>query len=191
MYFCYNNSYYKDFIRPHLISKHSTLNFFEIDGFAVVDTVFSLKNTKREVGLLLFWLIFALSGRKPLILKTLSRFKKNRLKFILRLNLKAFIGLLRVFSVFILSGHEKKKKMVLKKEQSGYFFLFKGSYLEYLDTFCFYNYISNPDLKFLLENLHLAFKFKGSLPLTLSTSLNCLQLPTLNDSKRNDFTNQR
>ena len=98
---------------------------------------------------------------------------------------------MRVFSVFILSGHEKKKQMLLKSEQSGYFCLFKGSYLEYLDTFCFYNYISNPDLKFLLENLHLVFKFKRSSNLTLSTALNCLQLPTTNDSKRNDFTNQR
>jgi hypothetical protein len=98
--------------------------------------------------------------------------------------------MLRLFSVFILSGHEKKKKMGLKKEQSCYFFIFKGSYLEYLDTFCFYTYVGNQDLKFLLENLHLVFKFKGGQPTRLATTLSCLQLPTTYDSKRNDFTDE-
>jgi hypothetical protein len=79
--------------------------------------------------------------------------------------------------------------MILKKEQSSYFFIFKGSYLEYLDTFCFYKYISNQDLKFLLENLHLVFKFKVKQPEVLSTALNSLQLPTVYDTKRDDFTN--
>jgi hypothetical protein len=131
-----------------------------------------------------------LTGRKPIILKVFSGFKKVKLKFILRLNSKAFIGILRVFSIFILGGHEKKKQLVLKKEQSSYFFLFSGSYLEYLDTFCFYSYIGNPDLKFLLENLHLIFKFKSQNMRFLSTTLNSLQLPITNDSKGNDFTNQ-
>jgi hypothetical protein len=76
-----------------------------------------------------------LTGRKPLILKTVTGFKKLKFKFILRLNSKAFISVLRLFSVFILSGHEKKKKMLLRAEQSSSFFVFKGSYLEYLDTF--------------------------------------------------------
>jgi hypothetical protein len=154
-----------------------------------IDIIFSLKNNKRECNLLLFWLVFALTGRKPIILKTFSGFKKNKFKFILRLNPKFFIGILRIFSVFILSGHEKKKKMTLKKEQASYFFIFRGSYLEYLDTFCFYNYVGNQDLKFLLENLYLVFKFKAKDPYTLSTTLNSLQLPTTRDSKGNDSTN--
>jgi hypothetical protein len=177
MYFCYNYNYYKNFISYHLISKHNVLNFFEAGSLTRVDIIFSLKNNKRECNLLVFWLIFALSGRKPVILKTFSGFKKNKFKFILRLNTKAFIGVLRVFSIFILSGHEKRKTLVLKKEQSSYFFIFKGSYLEYLDTFCFYNHVSKQDLKFLLENLHLVFKFKGTQPARLRTALNCLQLP--------------
>jgi hypothetical protein len=177
MYFCYNYNYYKNFIRYHLISKHNALNFFETTSLKQIDIIFSLKNNKRECNLLVFWLIFALSGRKPIILKTFSGFKKNKFKFILRLNPKAFIGVLRVFSIFILSGHEKKKTLVLKKEQSSYFFIFKGSYLEYLDTFCFYNYVSRQDLKFLLENLHLVFKFKATHSSRLRTTLNCLQLP--------------
>jgi hypothetical protein len=179
MYFCYSYNYHKNFIRYHIISKHNTLNFFTVNSFSYVDVIFSLKNNKRECNLLLFWLIFVLSGRKPIILKTFSGFKKNKLKFILRLNRKGFIALLRVFSIFILSGHEKKRKMVLKKEQSSYFFIFKGSYLEYLDTFYFYNYISNQDLKFFLENLHLVFKFKSKHRSRLKTELNCLQFPTL------------
>jgi hypothetical protein len=177
MYFCYNYNYYKNFISYHLISKHNVLNFFETTSLKQIDIIFSLKNNKRECNLLVFWLIFALSGRKPIILKTFSGFKKNKFKFILRLNPKAFIGVLRVFSIFILSGHEKKKTLVLKKEQSSYFFIFKGSYLEYLDTFCFYNYVSRQDLKFLLENLHLVFKFKATHSSRLRTTLNCLQLP--------------
>jgi hypothetical protein len=79
--------------------------------------------------------------------------------------------------------------MTLKKEQASYFFIFRGSYLEYLDTFCFYNYVGNQDLKFLLENLYLVFKFKAKDPYTLSTTLNSLQLPTTRDSKGNDSTN--
>jgi hypothetical protein len=189
MYFCYSYSQYRNVTRHHLISKHNIVNFFDVDILAQIDVIFSLKNNKRECNLILFWLIFTLSGRKPLILKS-SGFKTNKLKFILQLNPKDFIGLLRVFSIFILSGHEKKKKMVLKKEQSCYFFIFKGSYLEYLDTFCFYNYISNQDLKFLLENLYLVFKFKGEDSRRLATVLSCLQLPTTDDTKRDDFAGQ-
>ena len=81
--------------------------------------------------------------------------------------------------------------MVLKKEQSSHFFIFKGSYLEYLDTFCFYRYISNQDLKFLLENLHLVFKFKAKFLETLNTTLNGLQLPTTHDTKGDNFTDPR
>jgi hypothetical protein len=105
MYFCYNYNYYKNFIRYHLISKHNILNFFGVGSLKQVDIIFSLKNNKRECNLLLFWIIFALSGRKPLILKTFSGFKKNKFKFILRLSPKAFISILRVFSIFILSGN--------------------------------------------------------------------------------------
>lgn len=188
MYFCYNYDYYKNFTRHHLISKHNTLNFFEIDNVPQVNIIFSLKNNKRECSLLLFWLIFALSGRQPVILKTVSGFKKNKLKFLLTLTPKAFVCVLRTFSIFILSGHEKKRKLVLKKEQSSHFFIFKGSYLEYLDTFCFYNYVGNQDLKFLFENLHLVFKFKARTPRQLNTALNSLQLPTTYDPKGNDFT---
>jgi hypothetical protein len=191
MYFCYNYNYYKNFIRYHLISKHNTLNFFEVGGLSQTDIIFSFKNSKRECNLLVFWLIFTLSGKKPIILKTVSGFKKNKFKFILRLSLKALIKVLRTFSVFILSSHEKKKHMVLKQEQSSYFFVFKGSYLEYLDTFCFYSYISNQDLKFLLENLYLVFKFKTRLPGSLKTLLNCLQLPVSYGSKRNDSADPR
>jgi hypothetical protein len=128
-----------------------------------------------------------LTGRKPLVLKTFSGFKKNKFKFLLRLNPRAFIGILRVFSIFIVAGHEKKTRMIIKQEQGSYFCLFKGTYLEYLDTFCFYNYIGNQDLKFLLENLYLVFKFKSTYPAQLCTALSSLQLPTRNDSKGNDF----
>ena len=82
--------------------------------------------------------------------------------------------------------------MALKNEQSSQFFVFKGSYLEYTDTFRFYDYLANQDLKFLLENLYLIFKFKAINTGWLNTTLNCLQVPTTkhkNDSKRNDFTN--
>lgn len=108
------------------------------------------------------------------------------------LNPKAFITILKVFSIFILSSHEKKKKMTLKNEQSSQFFVFKGSYLEYIDTFRFYDYLANQDLKFLLENLNLIFKFKALNPGWLNTVLNSLQVPTTrkkNDSKRNNSTN--
>ena len=101
------------------------------------------------------------------------------------------MSILRVFSIFILAEHQKKKKMVLKKEQSSYFFIFEGSYLEYLDNFCFYNYISNQGLKFLLENLHLVFKFKIKGLKILNTTLNSLQLPTTYDKKGDAFTNTR
>jgi hypothetical protein len=131
-----------------------------------------------------------LTGRKPLVLKTFSGFKKNKFKFLLRLNLKAFVSILRIFSIFILAGHETKTRLVVKQEQSSYFCIFKGTYLEYLDTFCFYNYIGNQDLKFLLENLCLVFKFKSRSPAHLQTILNSLQLPTTNDSKGNDFTDE-
>lgn len=107
------------------------------------------------------------------------------------MNSKAFINVLRVFSIFILSGHEKKKKMVLKREQSSYFFIFKGTYLESSDTLYFYNYLGNQDLKFLFENLHLVFKFKVFHLNRLNTALNCLQIPTTHDSKGNDFSDQR
>jgi hypothetical protein len=189
MYFCYNYNYFKKFTRYHSISKHNILNIFEVGSVSQADIIFSLKNSKRECNLLLFWLIFVLSGKKPVILKTFSGFKKNKFKFILKLNLKAFIGVLRVFSIFILSGHEKKKQLLLKAEQSSYFCIFKGSYLEYLDTFCFYNYIGNQDLKFLLENLCVVFKFKSKQASQLNTILGCLQLPTTNDSKGNNFAN--
>jgi hypothetical protein len=189
MYFCYNYNYYKQFTRYHLISKHNILNFFEVGKPQQVDIVFSLKNNRRECNLLLFWLIFALSGRKPLILKTFSGFKKNKVKFVLSLNMRAFVGVLRVFAVFILASHEKKTCMVLKQEQSRYFFTFKGSYLEYLDTFCFYNYVGNQDLKFLLENLYLVFKFEPTRLGQLNTTLNSLQVPTtIYDSKGDDLT---
>lgn len=190
MYFCYSYSYFKGFTRSHLISKHSILNFFEVDNLSRVDIIFALKNNKRECNVLLFWIVFVLTGRKPLVLKTFSTFKKNKFKFILRLNPKAFIGVLRVFSIFILAAHEKKTRMVIKQEQSSYFCVFKGTYLEYLDTFCFYNYVGNQDLKFLLENLYLVFKFKSRCSSQLQTVLNSLQLPTINDSKGNNFTNQ-
>jgi hypothetical protein len=189
MYFCYNYNYYKQFTRYHLISKHNILNFFEVGKPQQVDIVFSLKNNRRECNLLLFWLIFALSGRKPLILKTFSGFKKNKVKFVLSLNMRAFVGVLRIFAVFILASHEKKTLMVLKQEQSRYFFTFKGSYLEYLDTFCFYNYVGNQDLKFLLENLYLVFKFEPTRLGQLNTTLNSLQVPTtIYDSKGDDLT---
>jgi hypothetical protein len=188
MYFCYNYNYYKKFTRHHIISKHNTLNFFEVGSLTTADIVFSLKNNRRECNLLLFWLIFILSGRKPLILKTFSGLKKNKIKFILRLQQRAFISLLRVFSIFVLAGHGKNI-LALKKEKSSFFFIFKGSYLECPDTLHFYNYINNLDLKFLLENLHLIFKFKVSHPGRLSTGLNCLQLPTTHDTKGNNSTN--
>jgi hypothetical protein len=190
MYFCYNYNYYKSFTRQHLISKHNILNSFDVNNLTQIEIIFSLKNNKRECNLLLFWLIFSLTGRKPIILKVFSGFKKAKLKFILRLNARAFIGILRVFSIFILAEHEKKKQLVLKKEQSSYFFLFSRSYLEYLDTFCFYSYIGNPDLKFLLENLNLIFKFKSQNLRFLSTTLNTLQLPITNDSKGNNSSDQ-
>jgi hypothetical protein len=190
VYFCYNYNYFKSFTRQHSISKHNILNFFEVDCLFRVDIIFALKNNKRECNLLLFWVIFVLTGRKPLVLKTFSGFKKNKFKFLLRLNPKAFISILRVFSIFILAGHEKKTRLGIKQEQGNYFCLFSGTYLEYLDTFCFYGYIGNQDLKFLLENLCLVFKFKSTRPAQLATTLSSLQLPTTNDSKRNDFTNQ-
>jgi hypothetical protein len=190
VYFCYNYNYYKNYIRYHLISKHNILNFFEVDRISRVRIIFSLKHNKRECNLLLFWLIFTLSGRKPIILKRALGFKKNKFKFILMLNTKAFVSIMRVFAVFILAEHEKKKKMILKKEQSSYFFMFNGSYLEYLDTFYFYNCVSNQDIKFLFENLHLVFKFKANKSEVLNTALNSLQLPTSYDSKRDAFTNQ-
>ena len=89
-----------------------------------------------------------------------------------------------------MAGHEKKTRMVVKQEQGSYFCLFRGTYLEYLDTFCFYGYIGNQDLRFLLENLCLVFKFKSRYPAQLRTALNSLQLPTTNDSKGNDFENE-
>jgi hypothetical protein len=187
MYFCYNYNYFKSFTRYHLIAKHNILNFFEVGSLSQVNIIFALKMNKRECTLLLFWLVFALTGRKPLILKTFSGFKKNKFKFVLRLNPKAFIGVLRVFSIFILAEHEKKQRLILKKEQSSYICLFTGTYLEYIDTFCFYNYIGNQDLKFLLENLYLVFKFKSRHPAGVRTLLNCLQFPITNDSKRNNL----
>jgi hypothetical protein len=189
VYFCYNYSYFKNFTRSHLISKHNILNFFEVENISQVDIVFALKNNKRECGLLLFWVIFVLVGRKPLVLKTFSGFKKNKFKFIIRLKRAAFVNLLRIFSVFILASHEKRARLILKQEQSSYFCIFKGTYLAYLDTFCFYNYIGNQDLKFLLENLYLVFKFKSKTPEQLKTALSSLQLPITNDTKRNDFAN--
>ena len=110
MYFCYNYNYYKNSIRNHLISKHSILNFFEVNPLSRIDIIFSLKTPKKECNLLLFWLIFILTGKKPVILKTLSGFKKKKIKFILTLSPKSFITVLKVFSIFILASHEKKKK---------------------------------------------------------------------------------
>jgi hypothetical protein len=189
VYFCYNYNYFKNFTRYHSISKHNILNLFEVENLSQVDIIFALKSNKKECSLLLFWIIFVLTGRKPLVLKTFSGFKKNKFKFILRLNPVAFVGVLRVFSVFILAGHDQKTRLVIKQEQGSYFCLFKGTYLEYLDTFCFYNYIGNQDLKFLLENLYLVFKFKSTSSAQLRTTLSSLQLPTSNDTKGNDFAN--
>jgi hypothetical protein len=94
------------------------------------------------------------------------------------MNPKAFIGILRVFSIFVLSEHEKKVKLGFRREQSSYFFIFKGSYLECSDTLYFYNFVGNQDLKFLFENLYLVFKFKTIRLSTLNSVLNSLQLPT-------------
>ena len=159
-----------------------------MDCLPSVEILFSLKNNKRECNLLLFWLIFVLFGRKPLILKTFSGLKKNKVKFILRINQRLFISTLRVFSILILAAHEKFF-LVLRQDQGSYFFVFKGTYLEYFDTFYLYSYIGTQDVKFLFENIYLIFKFKTARPSALNTALNSVQIPTTHDPKRNTFSN--
>lgn len=122
-------------------------------------------------------MVFILVGFKPLVVKNFSGYKKKNIKFVLTVTRKNFISLLKTFSLFILSKQEKKKKLVLKKETFGFFFIFNKTYLEYLETFNFYNFLTIVDLSFLFEHLTLIFKFKYDCKLKLKLFLNSFQIP--------------
>jgi hypothetical protein len=104
-------------------------------------------------------LAFILVGKKPLILRTFTGYKKKKIKFIVSLNLKGLLPFLKTFSIFILSNQRKNYPFFLKEETSGYFFYFSGSFLEYTETFRFYEFVTSQDISFLLENLFIVFKF--------------------------------
>jgi hypothetical protein len=162
------------------MSKHNILNLNKLEPFYKVNVIFALKTTKRECNLLLFWLAFVLVGKRPLILRTFTGYKKKKIKFIVSLNLKKLTPFLKTFSIFILSNQRKNKTFLLKKETSGFFFYFSGSFLEYIETFKFYDFVTAQDLSFLLENLFIVFKFfcleKSN---AIKTLLNMNQIPVV------------
>lgn len=177
MYFSHNKNYYLNSIRPNLISKYNILNIFEIKPFYILNLIFILKKNKKTVNLFLFWLIFILLGKKPLLLKTHSDFKKKKFKFIASLNIASVIDLLQAFSIHILSNAEKGKKLIMKTDNISCFFIYKDTYLDFLDTYKIFNFITNSDLNFLIENLFFIFKFKTTFLKKLCFFLNSFQIP--------------
>jgi hypothetical protein len=178
MYFCRQLDYYKKFVRTNIISKHNILNQFEILPFKQINVFFSLKKINRECVLLLFWLSFILIGKKPLFLKIFSGYKKKKIKFIVTLKFKDFVKITKTLAIFIFSNQENKNRLQLKSETSGFFFFFDKTYLEYMETFRFYDFLSSNNLTFLLENIFLIFKFYSKqTKLLLKTFLNSYQIP--------------
>jgi hypothetical protein len=178
MNFPLENDFYIRSVRSKIISKHNVLNLSDLEPCGKVNVIFALKKTNRECNLLLFWLSFVLVGKRPLILRTFTGYKKKKIKFIVSLNLRHLMPFLKTFSVFILSNHRKNKTFKLKKETSGFFFYFSGSFLEYVETFKFYDFVTAQELSFLLENLFIVFKFfcykKNNI---IKTLLNLNQVP--------------
>ena len=182
---CQNYFYYNRFIRRYIISKHNTVNYFFNFVFTEVQVIFALKEAKKSVNLLLFWLVFVLIGKKPIIVKTSGLYKKKKIKFIITLTIQDFISSFKMFAFFVFPRQEKKHELRLKKESNGFFFFFKDTFLDSIETFPFYNFISWQDWLFLLDKLFLIIKFKAIRRTVLKTGLNSLQIPAVYDTKRN------
>lgn len=173
----FSNQYYKNFVKLNVISKHNILNSYSLNFFKSVEISVWLKGYKKEVNLLLFWVLYAVTGHRPLVLKEVG-FKKKKITFKLNFNLAHYFLVSRLLSIFVFSKLENRKLFFLKNDQNLTSFSLKGINLDYFETMKFYRLLVNADLQFLFENLAVNVSFNSLLGSTgLPTVLRSFQYP--------------